>query len=235
MMQISPLVKRLLILNVLVFIIVNALFPDWMIYFQAFYPESDSFRPIQIITHMFMHGNMIPHLFFNMFMLYMFGTSVEYYWGSKFFILVYFGSGLGAIFLHYLVRYVAIQYYSAELDPQLYETMLTEGREVLLKGRNYTGALGHINLMINVPAVGASGAVFGILAGFATQFPRKTIMLLIPPIPMQARILIPIIVVLELFLGLGGMGSFGGIAHFAHIGGAITGFFLTSYRYKFNF
>jgi membrane associated rhomboid family serine protease len=165
----------------------------------------------------------------------MFGTSVEYYWGSKFFILVYFGSGLGAIALHYLVRYIGIQYYAADVDPQLYETMLAEGRQVLLSGKNYTGALGQLNMMINVPAVGASGAVFGILAGFATQFPRRIIMLLIPPIPMQARVLIPIIVVLELFLGLGGMGSSGGIAHFAHIGGAITGFFLTSYRYKFNF
>lgn len=231
MMSVTPVVKNLIIINLLVFISVSMLFPDWMNYFQAYYPSSASFKPVQIITHMFMHGNLVPHLFFNMFMLYMFGTSVEYYWGSRYFLLVYLASGFGAIFFHYLVKYIAIQYYGTDLNPEDYKTMLTEGRSVIEESKNYIGALGQLNMIVNVPAVGASGAVFGILTGFAVQFPRRKLMLLLPPIPVEARILIPIIIILELFLGLGGDD---GVAHFAHIGGALTGFILTRLRYKFN-
>ena len=230
-MPITPVVKNLIIINLIVFVSVSMMFPGLMEYFQAYYPSSGSFMPIQIVTHMFMHGNLIPHLFFNMFMLYMFGTSVEYYWGGKFFLFVYLASGFGAIFFHYLVKYIAIQYYGSDINPEDYQRMLTEGRNLIVQGKNYVGVLGQLNLMVNVPAVGASGAVFGVLTGFATQFPRRKLMLLFPPIPVEARILIPIIIVLELFLGLGGSD---GVAHFAHIGGAITGFFLTRFRYKFN-
>ncbi|MGE5355357.1 MAG: rhomboid family intramembrane serine protease [Deltaproteobacteria bacterium] len=231
MLPLSPVVKNLLIINIIIFVSIYFLFPGWMNYFQAFYPESGSFMPIQIVSHMFMHGD-FTHIFFNMFMLYMFGTSMEYYWGSKFFLTSYIASGFGAICLHYLVKFIAIQYYSGMINPDDYSRMLTEGRSLLIEGQNYVGVLGQLNMMINVPAVGASGAVFGIVAGFATQFPRRKLMLIIPPIPVEARILIPIIIVLELFLGLGGND---GVAHFAHIGGAITGFVMTKIRYKFNF
>jgi membrane associated rhomboid family serine protease len=232
MISITPVVKNLIIINIIVFVSVSMLFPGWMEYFQAYYPSSASFKPIQIVTHMFMHGTLIPHLFFNMFMLYMFGTTMEYYWRSKYFLFVYLASGFGAIFFHYLVKYIAIQYYGASINPDDYQRMLTEGRSIIVEGKNYVGILGRLNMMVNVPAVGASGAVFGILTGFATQFPRRKLMLLIPPIPVEARILIPIIIILELFLGLGGGDT--GVAHFAHIGGAITGFILTRFRYKFN-
>lgn len=232
MISITPVVKNLIIINIIVFVSVSMLFPGWMEYFQAYYPASASFKPIQVITHMFMHGTLIPHLFFNMFMLYMFGTSMEYYWGSKYFLFVYLASGFGAIFFHYLVKYIVIQYYGTGINPDDYQRMLAEGRSIIVDGKNYVGILGRINMMVNVPAVGASGAVFGILTGFATQFPRRKLMLLIPPIPVEARILIPIIIILELFLGLGGGDT--GVAHFAHIGGAITGFVLTRFRYKFN-
>jgi membrane associated rhomboid family serine protease len=166
-----------------------------------------------------------------MFMLYMFGSVVEYYWGGRFFLLTYLASGFGAIFFHYLVKYIAIQYYSSDISPDSFIQMINSGRELIYDGKNFTGVLGKMNVMINIPAVGASGAVFGILAGFATQFPRRKLMLLFPPIPVEARILIPIIIVMELFLGLGGND---GVAHFAHIGGAITGFVLTRLRYKIN-
>lgn len=237
MIPVSPLVKNLIIINVIVYFAVTFLFPNWLIYFQAYYPASGNFRPIQLVTHMFMHGNLMPHLFFNMFMLYMFGSTLEYYWGRKYFLLVYLASGFGAIAFHYFVNYLAIQYYRQFISPEMYQEIINNGTEILNKGKNYLGFAGKINLIINIPAVGSSGAVYGILAGFGTQFPRQKLMLLFPPIPIEARILIPGLIILELFLGLGGsigLGGSDGIAHFAHIGGAMVGFILVRYRYKFN-
>jgi len=231
MYQITPTVKNLIIINVIVFFSVRYLFPGWEMYFEAYYPASKYFRPIQLVTHMFMHGNLIPHLFFNMFMLYMFGSTLEYVWGRKFFLFVYLASGFGAVIFHFFVKYLMLQYYQPMITPEVYDDIINNGRHVLLNNQNYLGAAGKVNLIINVPAVGASGAVYGILAGFATQFPRRLLMLIFPPVALEARILIPALIVLELFFGLGGND---GIAHFAHIGGAITGFILAKYRYKFN-
>ena len=231
MIPVSPLVKNLIIINVIVYFAVTLLFPNWTMYFEAFYPASKYFRPIQLVTHMFMHGSLIPHLFFNMFMLYMFGSTLEYLWGQKFFFFVYLASGFGAIAFHFFVKFIMLQYLKHDILPGTYEEIINNGREVLLQEKNYLGVAGEINGIINIPAVGASGAVFGILAGFGTQFPRRLLMLIFPPVALEARILIPGLILLELFLGLGGSD---GVAHFAHIGGAIVGFILTKYRYKFN-
>jgi membrane associated rhomboid family serine protease len=232
MNQLTPLVKNLIIINVIVYLSVTYLFPGWSEYFMAYYPASLNFHPVQIVTYMFMHGNLIPHLFFNMFMLYMFGSILEYYWGEKYFLFTYLMSGFGALALHYLVKYISIQYYMSDVPPELYSSVLKEGRSVLMEGQNYIEQLGKINLIVNVPAVGASGATMGMLAAFGTQFPRHKLMLIIPPVELEARIFIPLLIVFELFMGFS---NFDNVAHFAHIGGAITGFLLTKYRYKFKF
>ena len=203
MYRITPTVKNLIIINVIVYFAITYMFPGLRIYFEAFYPASSYFHPVQLVTHMFMHANLL-HLFFNMFMLYMFGTTMEYVWGSRYFLFVYFASGFGAVALHFLFKLILLQFAA---DPQLsYE-------------------------LINIPAVGASGAVFGIFAAFGAQFPHRMLMLIFPPVALEARILIPAMVILEVFLGITG---YDGIAHFAHVGGAITGFLLAKYRYKFN-
>ncbi len=232
MYQITPIVKNLIFINIIVFFAVTYLFPGWMDYFMAYYPGSNHFHPIQIVTHMFMHGNLVPHLFFNMFMLYMFGSIMEYYWGEKYFLFVYLVSGFGAIGFHYFVKFIYLHYLIGSVSPEMYQTAISEGYSVLHGGQNYINTLGKINQLLNVPAVGASGAVMGILAAFGTQFPRRKLMLLFPPIPVEARILIPLLLVAELFMGVG---LNDGVAHFAHIGGAITGFILTRFRYKFDF
>ncbi len=232
MIQITPLVKNLIIINIVVYFSVTYIFPNWIDYFMAYYPASHYFKPIQIVTHMFMHGNLIPHLFFNMFMLYMFGTVLEYIWGERFLLFFYFMSGFGAIGLHYLVKYISLQYYYGEVDPMAIEQVLSQGREIIYQGKNYINELGQINSIINVPAVGASGAVMGVLAGFGVMYPRRKLMLIFPPIELEARIFIPILIAFELFMGLG---ASDGVAHFAHIGGAITGFFLARNRHKFSF
>jgi len=142
----------------------------------------------------------IGHLFFNMFALYMFGTALESVWGMRRFLLFYFISGFGAMLLYLFVKYIEM---------------------------NYMGAPTYLE---NVPMLGASGAVFGLLAGFGFMFPESRIMLLIPPIPMKAKYFVLIYGAIELFLGVSGISS--GVAHFAHVGGALCGFLLLLYWRK---
>ena len=121
-----------------------------------FYPSSVYFRPYQLVTHMFMHAD-IMHLLFNMFGVYFFGPPLEYRLGAKRFFGFYFLCGFGALALHMIVRYFEVS-----------------------SGMTYAGS-------INVPLLGASGAVFGLLAGYGLMFPNSLIMLLIPPIPLKAK------------------------------------------------
>lgn len=229
--NITPIVKNLLIINILIFVAFTYFFPAWQQYVEAYYPASSEFLPVQLVSHMFMHGN-LPHLFFNMFSLFMFGTVLEHYWGPKFFLFFYFVSGFGAIALHMLVKYISIQWWSQDLSPEELGQIYSEGRSVLMEGKNYADpVMSKINLAVNIPAVGASGAVYGLLAGFGLQFPRHKLMLIIPPIPIEARFFIPILIAIEFFAGFSGGSN---IAHFAHIGGALFGFLLLKFRYKIN-
>jgi len=229
--NITPIVKNLLIINILVFVAFTYFFPDWNQYVEGYYPTSSEFLPVQLVSHMFMHAN-LPHLFFNMFALFMFGSVLEHYWGPRFFLLFYFVSGFGAIALHMLVKYISIRMLSEGVSPEVLQQIYNEGRSVLMEGKNYADpAMAKINLEANIPAVGASGAVYGLLAGFGLQFPRHKLMLLFPPIPIEARFFIPILIVIEFFAGFSGGSN---IAHFAHIGGALFGFLMLKFRYKLN-
>jgi membrane associated rhomboid family serine protease len=231
MFRISYIVKNLIIINVVVFIVFGFILPQFSYYVEAYYPGSREFLPVQLIGHMFMHGDLM-HIFFNMFMLYMFGTILENYWGSKFFLFFYLVSGFGAISLHMLVKYITLQTTLADIPPDMYQMVYEEGRSVLTQGRNYLDSdLGKLNVLLNVPAVGASGAVYGLLAGFGLQYPRHKLMLIFPPIPIEARIFIPILIIFEFFAGINGGSN---IAHFAHIGGALFGFILFKFRHKIN-
>ena len=231
MFNISHIVKNLIIINVVVFVIFSFILPQFAHYVEAYYPGSSEFLPVQIIGHMFMHADLM-HLFFNMFMLYMFGTVLENFWGSKFFLFFYLVSGFGAIGLHMLVKYISLQFMYADISPETYQMVQEEGAAVLAQGRNYMDdSLAKLNLLLNIPAVGASGAVYGLLAGFGLQFPRHKLMLIFPPIPIEARIFIPILIIFEFFAGINGGSN---IAHFAHLGGALLGFILFKFRHKIH-
>ncbi|MCF8238113.1 MAG: rhomboid family intramembrane serine protease [Saprospiraceae bacterium] len=200
MNSITPVVKHLLVINVLMFIGTLWMGDDRLM-LAAFYPTSDLFRPYQLITYMFMHANM-GHIFFNMFGLYMFGPPLEVVWGPKKFLLYYFVTGFGALGLHFLVKYIDLHY------------------------------MGGAASSINIPVLGASGSIFGVLTGFGMLFPNQRLMLLFPPIPIKAGLLVILYAGLELFLGLGNFES--GIAHFAHLGGALSGFLLILYWQGFR-
>ena len=227
---IPPVVKNLIIINVLMLLATYVLEMrgiDLTKILGLHYIESSEFKPYQLVTHMFMHGGFM-HLAFNMFALWMFGRVLESVWGPKRFFIYYFVTGLGAAALHTLVNYIEFHYLAAKMSPETVQMVMSQGTEIFNQGKNFSdSAAGKLNLMLNIPTVGASGAVFGILLGFGMLFPNTELMLLFPPIPIKAKYFVMGYGAIELFSGITGMGA--NIAHFAHLGGMLFGFFLIRY------
>ncbi len=178
--------------------------------------EDDKFMPYQVVTHMFTHAPppMIFHIIFNMLMLWMFGRILENVWGPKRFFIFYFACGLGAAALH-----LAIQYLRCE---QLWEAIQAHD---MVAAQERLGAV--------AGALGASGAVMGVMVAFAYLFPNTELMIFPIPIPIKAKWVVLAYVLIDLFLGIGNM-SGDNIAHFAHVGGAITGFLMVYFWNKTN-
>ena len=229
-----PVVKNLIILNVLfylaTFVLGRSFNIDLTQKLALHYPASELFQPYQFITHMFMHGS-TWHILFNMFALWMFGKMLETVWGSKRFFIYYFFTGLGAAALHTFVQWIEVASLKSQMTPEQIETVYQQGYAAFSQGKNFVDPLmGKLNLLINIPTIGASGAVFGILLGFGMLFPNTQLMLLFPPIPIRAKYFVIIYGVLELVLAFTQRGS--NIAHFAHLGGMIFGFILIKYWQK---
>ncbi|MCM1042237.1 MAG: rhomboid family intramembrane serine protease [Bacteroides sp.] len=203
-----PVVKNLLILNVLFYLADISLATrgiDLSRWLGLHYFTAQNFYPFQFLTYMFMHGN-FSHLFFNMFALWMFGYALENYWGSKRFLLYYLVTGIGAGLIQSGVQ-------AWELVPlmQKYDPFSVQ------------------QYVDNIVTVGASGAVFGILLAFGMCFPNVPIYLYFF-IPIRAKWFVIIYGAIELFAGIGGTAD--GVAHFAHLGGMIFGFLLILYWKK---
>lgn len=203
-----PVVKNLLILNVLFFLADISLqtrgfdLTQWL---GLHYITAQDFYPWQFITYMFMHGN-FSHLFFNMFALWMFGYALENYWGSKRFLVYYLITGVGAALIQTGVLALEIRGMTQGLPP--------------------FAAQHYINQIVTV---GASGAVYGILLAFGMCFPNVPIFLYFF-FPIKAKWFVIIYGVIELFAGIGGTAD--GVAHFAHLGGMIFGLLLILYWRK---
>jgi len=197
-----PVTKHILIINVLMFLATLAN-QDFMIrHFALFYPESPLFRWWQPITHMFMHGG-FWHIFFNMYTLMMFGIVVEKRIGSKKFITFYLITGLGAALL-----FTGVQ----ALEAASWQS-----------AANSAAAAKYYNLL-STPMLGASGAIYGVLIGFAMMYPDSRMMLLFPPVELSAKWMVIIFIGIELVTGVTGTAD--GVAHFAHLGGALFGWLL---------
>jgi membrane associated rhomboid family serine protease len=230
---IPPVVKNLIIINALM------LFATFILEMKGinlsrilglYYVQSPDFRPYQLVTHMFMHGGLM-HLVFNMFALWMFGRVLESVWGPKRFFIYYFVTGLGAAALHSFVNYMEFQYIAAKMSPENVQMVLSQGTEIFNQGKNFIDPMAaKLNMILNVPTVGASGAVFGILLGFGMLFPNTELMLLFPPIPIKAKYFVAGYGAIELFSGIANPGD--NIAHFAHLGGMLFGFILIKYWNK---
>ncbi|WP_372474384.1 rhomboid family intramembrane serine protease [Capnocytophaga sp. ARDL2] len=232
--QLTPIVKQLLIANI-IFFIGSFLVPAAQSLFALYYFENPNFQIWQPLTSMFMHGG-ITHILFNMFALVSFGTFLEYVFGGKRFLAFYILSGLGASILHLVVNYY--QVHQAVDLLVLNGFSKTEIYELLNKGMYNTGwmtvlsqeKLNALNMAFHTPAVGASGAIYGLLVAFAFMAPNAGLSLLFIPVPIKAKYFVPGLLLIDLYLGVTGGGAiFGGstgIAHFAHLGGALAGFVL---------
>jgi membrane associated rhomboid family serine protease len=230
---IPPVVKNLILINILMLLgtyIMGMRGVSLTKVLGLHFFASPSFEPYQVVTHMFMHGGFY-HLLFNMFALWMFGRVLESVWGPKRFFIYYFVTGLGAAVLHTFVNFIEYQSVVSQMTPENIEIVRRQGGEIWMQGQNYSDPLmGRLNLLLNVPTVGASGAVFGVLLGFGMLFPNTQLMLLFPPIPIRAKYFVIGYGLLELYLGLSRPGS--NVAHFAHLGGMLFGYLMIRYWNK---
>lgn len=230
-MKITPVVKNLLIINVIVYVAFKMILPQFESMIALYLPLSDQFAPYQFVSHMFMHADTM-HLFFNLFALYMFGTAVESVWGMKKFLIYYLICGFGAALLHLAVKYYTFQSISAGIDPSVVQTILSDGANAKLASNLITEEVRDLFSAIHRPAVGASGAIFGVLLAYGMMYPNHKIMLIFLPIPIAAKYFIPLMMAAELYLGVNQF-DWDNVAHFAHLGGALVGFLLIMFWKKF--
>ncbi|WP_417592072.1 rhomboid family intramembrane serine protease [Owenweeksia hongkongensis] len=232
-------IKNLLIINGLFFlatvVLGNVAGFDLVQTLGLYLPGSPHFQPYQVITHIFMHGN-LTHIFFNMFALWMFGYTLENVWGSKRFLIYYMITGLGAAVIHLGVNYweaMALQQelVNAGFTPQMLQDLITSGR---WDGGAISGVsqdvIQQYYYKYNVPTVGASGAVFGVLLAFGMMFPNQYVYLYFA-IPIKVKYFVAGYAALELYSGIANDPS-SNIAHFAHLGGMLFGFILIKYWKK---
>jgi len=226
--NLTPVVKNLLIINLICFIpfivLSEGRYNDLVVgNFGLFYFDSPHFRVWQLLTYMFVHGGW-AHIIFNMFALFSFGPILEYAIGPKKFFNLYFICGIGAALIQMLAQGVEVHNITGAftiLEPNLESSYMQFGDHAQKLFNIYSG-----------PTVGASGAIFGVVVGFAMLYPDMELMLLFVPVPIKAKYLIPVYIVIEL---ISGFGQFTGdnVAHFAHLGGALLGFSLIKiWRYR---
>ena len=232
-------ITQLLVINLIFFIGSQFSYSISRDIFSLFYFENDKFLYSQLVTHMFMHGN-IMHLAFNMFALWMFGSTLVSIWGKNKFLFFYFSCGIGAAILQNYSNYVNVNSFMNILSDASFSQQQIVS---ILKTATYpTYMLDFVSESeilsaysdFNTPMIGASGAIYGIVVAFSFMFPNTKLMLLFPPVPVKAKYLVPGLIVVDLFFGLTSA-SIGSIAHFAHIGGAITGLLMMLYWKKSQF
>ena len=202
-------VKNLLIINILMFLAtftLNRFHIDLNDILGLHFFKASGFKPYQIVTYMFMHGN-FEHLFFNMFALWMFGATIENMWGPKRFLLFYMVCGIGAGLCQEGVQYIQ------------YVTQLAAYQNVNVGGGMILSMDQYLNLMTTV---GASGAIYGLLLAFGMMFPNSMIYLYFF-VPIKAKWFVIGYAVIELISGFVGGGN---VAHFAHLGGMLFGLIL---------
>lgn len=231
--NIPPVVKNLLIINIIVWAFM-ALLPaaDRILdkYLALYYFSSPAFSPFQLFTYMFLHGG-IMHLFFNMFALLMFGRTIEMTMGSARFLFYYISCGICAALVQMGVFAIYISNLESLLPPDVCTEVINQGWDLLQRGYNYSDPdCAALNAFVNTPMVGASGAIYGVLLAFGFLFPNMPVYIFFIPVPIKSKWLIIGYFVLELLYGISG--SADGVAHFAHLGGMIFGFLLLLYWKK---
>ncbi len=233
--SIPPVTRNIIIINVIILLaeFVFVSFGDSLIErLGLHYWGADNFNPVQIFTYMFLHDNhSLWHILFNMFTLWMFGRMMEQVWGSRRFFVFYFVCGVGAGLVQEVVWYLtwqgefisnlaALNHVDVGQMAEYVSQSSVSGNKELLESM----AMFKNNYMV---CIGASGAIFGVLLGFAFVFPNLPLYLFFIPVPIKAKYMVIGYAVLEFFLGVSGSG--GTVAHFAHLGGMIFGLVMLLY------
>jgi len=215
--NIPPVVKNLLIINVIFFLatfVLGQAHVSLVEHLSVFYFDSPMFKPWQIITYLFMHDpSTIWHILGNMFALYVFGPALEGMMGSKRFFNYYFICGIGALICNMLVQAIEIHNLIGTFTIPQFNTI------------SDPITIGKLQEIYYSPTLGASGAIFGILIAFGMLFPDVELMLLFFPVPVKAKYFVTIYILFELFSGFRPTQG-DSVAHFAHIGGALFGFIM---------
>ncbi len=239
MNRMTDAIKHLIIINVVVFAATFVLKMNFTDSLALYFPENENFGFWQFLTHMFVHGG-VMHIVFNMYALWAFGSPLEQIWGRNKFLFFYFSAGLGAGLI-----YTAVNYFQFN---GVYEQLIniglsgTEIQQILDTGTFNDQILSSITneqlsefyATYHTPAVGASGAVYGVLVAFGMMYPNAKLALIFFPVPIAAKYFIPVMILGDLFFGMTKY-SVGNVAHFAHIGGAIIGFIIAYYWKKNQF
>ncbi|MGN0002434.1 MAG: rhomboid family intramembrane serine protease [Sphingobacterium composti] len=220
--NLSPVVKNLLIINIICFV-GTMIFPNANRLLGVYYPDSPFFEVWQPISYMFMHGG-FTHMFFNMFALVMFGPVIEQMFGSKRFLNYYLITALGALVLQYGVQAIEVtQIVGSPFAAESITLDLAANRissQLPLTGDE----LGKLASIYATPMVGASGAVFGLLLAFAYFYPNMPLYFMFIPVPIKAKYFVGGYILIEIYLGFNNSGS--SIAHLAHVGGALFGYLM---------
>lgn len=223
--SIPPVTRNLIIINLLVWLasitLPSVLYKSFNIHFDPFnmlglhYFQAKDFNLVQLFTYMFLHDpNGFGHVFFNMFSVFMFGRTLEYVLGPKRFLTYYIATGMGAAIIQQIVWYFIIHNYVKNIGFMPDMATFTNG----------------------ILTIGASGAVFGILLAFGMLFPNAPLYIMFIPIPIKAKYFVIFYGILELSMGVGNIAGIKGdnIAHFAHLGGMLFGYFIIKYWKRKN-
>ena len=252
--NLTPTVRNLLIINVLVFFLGTLTKIDLTAIFGLRNFQAESFKPYQTVTYMFLHGN-LGHLFSNMFGLFMFGSMLERLWGAQRFLFFYFFTGIGAGLLYLGINYYeanklaqAITIYTQHPTPDSFvgfinkytggsgaiqlgdflEKFRANPNDQSLINETVMAVKGFYNSQLDIPMVGASGAIFGILMAFGYLFPNTEMMLLFFPVPIKAKYFVTFYGLYELYAGIQRTPG-DNVAHFAHLGGMFFAIILLKY------
>ena len=247
--RLTPMVKNLLLITVAAYLIpsilgwgrINSFLGLWHI-------SSPNFQPYQFFTYMFAHGGFM-HLLFNMLGLIFLAPLLEQFWGPKRFLTFYLITGIGAGVFYEGVKYAQtnpmknkMEEYTANPNPDDFAVYMAK-----YAPQHYNGLYDFIEYysehpvegkrqsisyveqvydsVINVPMVGASGAIYGILMAFGMLFPNTQLMLLFPPIPIKAKYFVLILGGFAIYSQLMNSGG-DNVAHLAHLGGMLFAFIM---------
>ena len=230
---IPPVTKNLIIINALIWlammVLPSRLGIDFVRYGGLHYITAPDFNVVQVISYMFMHSTQgIAHLFFNMFTLFMFGITLERVLGGKRFLFYYISCGIGAAIIQELTWAMMMNSYITENVEMVVANFAHANGMSMEQAKSYISPVELMHLKQNIEnalvTVGASGAIYGVLLAFGMLFPNRPLYLMFIPVPIKAKWMVLGYGLIELSLGLSSASD--GIAHFAHLGGMIFGFFI---------